>query len=72
MAKYHIKMEGSNLEMKEISPMKEQALNRKAKAVSIRLSKNILAKMKQQSGLQGTVSDEKILHAFIVTKLSEV
>ena len=72
MAKYHVKMEGSNLQMTEVSPMKEQTLNRKAKAVSVRLSKNVLSKMKQQSGLQGTVSDEKILHAFIVTKLSEV
>ena len=72
MAKYHIKMDGKSPEMEEITYSKEKALNRKAKPVSVNLSKNVLEKMKQQSGLQGTVSDEKILHAFIVTKLSAV
>ena len=43
MAKYHVKMEGSNLQMTEVSPMKEQTLNRKSKAVSVRLSKNVLS-----------------------------
>ena len=72
MSKYHVKMDGKSPVMEELTHSKELALNRKAKPVSVRLSKNVLSKMKQQSGLQGTVSDEKILHAFIVTKLSEV
>lgn len=72
MAKYHIKMDGKSPEMEEITYSKEKALKKKAMPVSVKLSKNVLAQMKQQAGLQGAVSDENILHAFIVTKLSAV
>ena len=72
MSKYHVKMDGNSPVMEELTYSKEKALKKKAIPVSVKLSKNVLAKMKQQSGLQGTVSDEKILHAFIVTKLSAV
>lgn len=58
--------------IEEISVSEQVNRKKQTKSVSVKLSKNVLAKMKQQSGLQGTVSDEKILHAFIVTKLSEV
>jgi hypothetical protein len=72
MSKFHVKMDGNSPKMDEITYSKEKALKKKAIPVSVKLSKNVLAQMKQQAGLQGAVSDENILHAFIVTKLSAV
>ena len=72
MAKYHIKMDGSAPIMDEVSAKNEEALKKKSKPISVKLSKDLIDKMKKEAGLRGQVTDEKILHAFIVTKLSGI
>ena len=68
MATYHIKMEGSELEMTPITE-KEQK-QRKTKAVSVKLSSGALTKMKKIAGIkQGT--DNQILQAYITKTLQD-
>lgn len=68
MATYHIKMEGSSLEM---TPLQEQEQKqRRTKSVSVKLSAKALTKMKRIAGIQkGT--DNQILHAYITKTLQD-
>ena len=70
MAKYHVKMDGSDLQMTKLSPEQEKLKKSKVHPVTVKLSKNVLAKMKQVAGVkQGT--DNQILHAYITKTLQD-
>lgn len=70
MSKYHIKMDGSDLSMEKLTIQKEESIRKRATSVSVKLSKNVLDKMRKYAGIkQGT--DNQILHAYITKSLQD-
>ena len=68
MGTHHIKMEGSELEMKTVTD--QELKQRRTKSVSVKLSAAALAKMKKVAGIkQGT--ENQILHAYITKTLQD-
>lgn len=70
MSKYHVKMDGSDTTMTRITTAKENTIRKQTKSVSVKLSKNVLDRMRKYSGIkQGT--DNQILHAYITKTLQD-
>jgi len=69
MSKYKVKMVGGDVQMDKITLEDELKLGKQPKEVKINLSKNMLNRMKIKAGLKGQVSDNTILHAYIMTTI---
>lgn len=67
MSNYKVKMTNSNdtAQLQELSKSEMELLEKTTQKVSIKVSPRMLKKMKQISGLQGSVSNETILYTFV-------
>ena len=68
---YHIKMDGSEISLAEMSDAEIQNKSKKTESVSVKLSKNILNKMKRYAGIKNQTSSNAILYAFITKSLDD-
>lgn len=68
---YHIKMDGSEISLTEMSDAEIQNKSKKTESVSVKLSKNILNKMKRYAGIKNQTSSNAILYAFITKSLDD-
>ena len=68
---YHVKMDGSKISMKEMTDAEVQNKSKKTESVSVKLSKNILTKMKRYAGIKNQTSNNAILCAFITKSLDD-
>ena len=71
MGTFKIKTSGKHLEMEEMTKEKLAKRDRQTKEVSIKLSANIIAKMKRIAKISNQTSDNAILHAYITTTLND-
>ena len=63
-------MDGSDTTMTKMTTGRENAIRKQTRAVSVKLSKNVIDKMRKYSGIkQGT--DNQILHAYITKTLQD-
>ena len=68
---YHIKMDGSEISLTEMSDAEIQNKSKKTESVSVKLSKNILNTMKRYAGIKNQTSSNAILYAFITKSLDD-
>ena len=71
MATYRLKTSGNHTTMEEISQQDKIKMSRKAKPVSVQLSRQILDKMKRDAGIRNIVSDSTILKSWIIKRLAD-
>lgn len=72
MKNYKIKLDGSADAFQELSTEQISAMERKTEKVSIKVSKRMLRRMKDIAGIQGEVSDSRIVYAYIKTTLTNL
>ena len=65
---YKIKMDNNQPSMEKVDGAK---LDRRARSVSVKLSKNVLESMRKKAGIVNDTSDKAILLAYITKTLSE-
>ena len=67
MSSYKVKMTNSTdtAQLQELSKSEMELLEKTTQKVSIKVSPRMLKKMKQISGLKGSVSNETILYTFV-------
>jgi len=71
MATYKLKTSGNHTDLEEMTTEKLAKRNRQTEMVSVKLSKNVLSKMKRITGIKNPTSDTAILHAYITTTLND-
>ena len=72
MKNYKIKLDGSADAFQELSIEQINTMERKTEKVSIKVSKRMLRRMKDIAGIQGEVSDNRIVYAYIKTTLTNL
>ncbi len=71
MAIYKIQTSGNDQSIELMSKEKLAKRDRQTKEVSVKLSANIIAKMKRIAKIHNQTSDNAILHAYITTTLND-
>lgn len=71
MATYKINTSGKDETMELMTEEKLARRNKKTQDVSVKLSKNVLAKMKRIAMVQNPASDNAVLYAYITTTLND-
>ena len=66
MDTYRVKMTNGEAEqLQKLSESEKEAIAKKTEKVTIKLSPRIVKKMKQITGLQGQISNDRILYEFV-------
>ncbi len=71
MATFKLNTSGNDLDMELITKEKRTKLDKQTKLVSVKLSPNILSKMKKIAMIKNPTSDNAILHAYLTTTLND-
>ena len=70
MAVYKVTTSNKSLDMEDVTTLQKEIRSKKKHNVSVELSRQILDKMKRDAGIRNNVSDNKVLHSWIIKHLS--
>lgn len=71
MAIYKVQTSGNDESIELMTEQKLAKRDRQSKEVSVKLSANIISKMKRVAMIKNPTSDNAILHAYITTTLND-
>lgn len=71
MATYKLKTSGNHTDLELMTEQKLAKRDRQTNEVSVKLSKNVINKMKKIAKIHNQTSDNAILYAYITTTLND-